>query len=551
MSSSPPDSETITASNAPVAKKACHSCRRARLRCDKSIPHCSKCTSRGVECLGYGRLFLWTGSVATRGKLAGQSSSASVCRLPKQGEAQITEVSPEMPDMQMDSFDAQGVEPGSWALAPSQENQLVLQDKTQPWSPPSPSSPTSPSSPWTLCDPLFQDMTHSQRWYLNYYSTRVSMDLVGDEQTKSNRNPYLNLLQLTNEHAFLQQIIIAVSAAHMCNLSRPWLGPNSYTRKEAPKKLLMDALVAKQKGLQMMPEALRNIETIGADVILATVLFLINSELIESGWQSWRPHLEGAKKLLNMTEPFASSDTTLRDYIVADCYVYCTLSLSFNPSTPGTQALSFAPDQVKATLARTDNSFFCCPPEVLDILRETAQLLHSESQGGISSQGALMEFTNLLDRAQRLDVLKWAKDRVPDSNEVALWSSCRTGSAHRLATCLYIIQSAPALRTRMPDQVCKSLIQDLYDTLLPLPDEDPNFKATGWPTFIYGTTVRTPESRAWVMDRLKMVAAICPWGFLYSAIDTLQILWKNDTESEGYMNWVQKLKDLNVDFLMV
>ncbi|KAF5231347.1 hypothetical protein FAUST_9317 [Fusarium austroamericanum] len=517
MSSSPPDSETITASNAPVAKKACHSCRRARLRCDKSIPHCSKCTSRGVECLGYGRLFLWTGSVATRGKLAGQSSSASVCRLPKQGEAQITEVSPEMPDMQMDSFDAQGVEPGSWALAPSQENQLVLQDKTQPWSPPSPSSPTSPSSPWTLCDPLFQDMTHSQRWYLNYYSTRVSMDLVGDEQTKSNRNPYLNLLQLTNEHAFLQQIIIAVSAAHMCNLSRPWLGPNSYTRKEAPKKLLMDALVAKQKGLQMMPEALRNIETIGADVILATVLFLINSELIESGWQSWRPHLEGAKKLLNMTEPFASSDTTLRDYIVADCYVYCTLSLSFNPSTPGTQALSFAPDQVKATLARTDNSFFCCPPEVLDILRETAQLLHSESQGGVSSQGALMEFTNLLDRAQRLDVLKWAKDRVPDSNEVALWSSCRTGSAHRLATCLYIIQSAPALRTRMPDQVCKSLIQDLYDTLLPLPDEDPNFKATGWPTFIYGTT----------------------------------ILWKNDTEGEGYMNWVQKLRDLNVDFLMV
>jgi hypothetical protein len=48
-----------------------------------------------------------------------------------------------------------------------------------------------------------------------------------------------------------------------------------------------------------------------------------------------------------------------------------------------------------------------------------------------------------------------------------------------------------------------------------------------------------------------MVAAICPWGFLYSAIDTLQILWKNQTQDDGYMNWVQKLKDLNVDFLMV
>ncbi|KAM0295759.1 hypothetical protein ACHAO9_000844 [Fusarium lateritium] len=355
---------------------------------------------------------------------------------------------------------------------------------------------------------------------LNPVSTRVSLDLVGNDQTNGNRNPYLNLLQLTNEHTFLQQIIIAVSAAHMSNMSRPWLESDPYKRKEAPKKMLMDALVAKQKGLQMMPEALRNIDTIGADVILATVLFLINSELIESGWQSWRPHLEGAKKLLNMMEPYASFDTKLRDYIVADCYV-------------------------------TNNSFFCCPPEVLDILRETAQLLHAETQGTISNHEALLEITNLLDRAQSLDVLKWAKDRMTDSNEAALWSSCRTGSAHRLATCLYIIQSSPALRARMPDQVCKSLIQDLYKTLLPLPDEDPNFKATGWPTFIYGTTATTPESRAWVMDRLKMVAAICPWGFLYSAIDTLQILWKNDTNGEGYMDWVQKLKDLNVDFLMV
>lgn len=166
MSSSPPDSDTITSSNVPVAKKACHSCRRARLRCDRSIPHCSKCASRGVECLGYGRLFLWTGSVATRGKLAGQSSSASVCRLPKQGESVMTdEVSPEM---QMGSFDTQGLEPSSWGLMSPQENQLSVIDKAQPWSPPSPPSPTSSNSPWTLVDPLYQDMTQSQRYYLNY-----------------------------------------------------------------------------------------------------------------------------------------------------------------------------------------------------------------------------------------------------------------------------------------------------------------------------------------------------------------------------------------------
>lgn len=38
----------------------CHSCRRSRLRCDGTQPICEKCTSRGVECLGYGaHALLW------------------------------------------------------------------------------------------------------------------------------------------------------------------------------------------------------------------------------------------------------------------------------------------------------------------------------------------------------------------------------------------------------------------------------------------------------------------------------------------------------------
>lgn len=83
----------------------------------------------------------------------------------------------------------------------------------------------------------------------------------------------------------------------------------------------MDALRAKQRALQLMPSALENIDSIGADVILAAILFFVNAELVESGWKSWRPHLEGAKKLLNMMQPYASFNETLRDYVVSDFYV--------------------------------------------------------------------------------------------------------------------------------------------------------------------------------------------------------------------------------------
>ncbi|KAH8692963.1 fungal-specific transcription factor domain-containing protein [Talaromyces proteolyticus] len=44
----------------------CHSCRRSRLRCDGVQPTCLKCTSRGVECLGYGtQALLWVQSNAS------------------------------------------------------------------------------------------------------------------------------------------------------------------------------------------------------------------------------------------------------------------------------------------------------------------------------------------------------------------------------------------------------------------------------------------------------------------------------------------------------
>ncbi|KAF5010079.1 hypothetical protein FDECE_3745 [Fusarium decemcellulare] len=529
MSESPPAATTIIKENVSphqVAKKACHSCRRARLRCDRSYPHCTKCSSRGVECLGYGRLFLWTGAVATRGKLAGQSSSAAVCRLPKQDE--------------MGSFNTQGFDPAAWGLLAPNDNQVFYPNSPNPW---------QTSAPWTLVDPLFQDMPHSQRGYLNYFSSRVCQDLVAHD--RGDNNPFRSLLLLTNTHKFLQQVIVAVSAAHMCNLARPWLSPDSFARKEPPKRLLMDALVAKQKALQMMPYALQNIDSIGADVVLATVLFLVNVELVESGWQSWRPHLEAAKKLLNMIQPYAAFDETLKDYIISDCYIYCTLSLSFNPTTPGIQTSFFAPSQVHSTLSRATNHFFCCPAEVMDILREAAQLLNTGANEEISEEMMVSAFATLLKRAQNVDVYTWAHNGIPASDTAAIQSRFQTGSAHRLATCLYIIQSTPSLTARVPDEVCQTLIRNIFETLEPIPDDDPNLKATGWPTFIYGTTVTTPERRAWVMDRLKKLVAVCPWGFLYSAIDTLQILWGLDAEERQTNNWVQTLKDLNVDFLMV
>lgn len=61
-------------------EKPCHNCRRARLRCDRSLPCCEKCHARGESCLGYGQLFRWAdvGAVTIRGRLAGKTPQQQV-----------------------------------------------------------------------------------------------------------------------------------------------------------------------------------------------------------------------------------------------------------------------------------------------------------------------------------------------------------------------------------------------------------------------------------------------------------------------------------------
>lgn len=56
----------LTKSTIGRPSKPCHNCRRKRLRCDRSLPGCHKCSSKGEECLGYGLLLRWTNAAAVR-----------------------------------------------------------------------------------------------------------------------------------------------------------------------------------------------------------------------------------------------------------------------------------------------------------------------------------------------------------------------------------------------------------------------------------------------------------------------------------------------------
>lgn len=92
-------------------------------------------------------------------------------------------------------------------------------------------------------------------------------------------------------------------------------------RDAASTRALNDALVSKHTALKLMSEAIQNLDTINGDVVLAASLFFINVELIESGKHGWRAHLEGAAKIMSFLQLTKAWDSSLRDYLLSDCFM--------------------------------------------------------------------------------------------------------------------------------------------------------------------------------------------------------------------------------------
>lgn len=201
----------------------------------------------------------------------------------------------------------------------------------------------------------------------------------------------------------------------------------------------------------------------------------------------------------------------------------------------------------------TANSYVCSAPEILEILYAASQLSNVEIIDENCTAEVAAEGLELLGRAQNFDIRAWAIDALSVSylRDIPLGSRINVGTAHRLAACVYIVQAIPPVGDFVGNEAIISMNRDLREQLKKIPPEDPNFKATSWTTFIAGAGATDPEDRQWAMDRLQKLVSCCPWGFFYTAMETLQVLWRLDaSETEG-RSWVQTLKDPELNFLIV
>lgn len=214
---------------------------------------------------------------------------------------------------------------------------------------------------------------------------------------------------------------------------------------------------------------------------------------------------------------------------------------------------NFPDSQIQLILQRaTSNCYLSCPPDIMAILYAASRLSNAEADGQVGD-GVTRAALSLLQRAQKVEIYEWARTIHSaahlevfsiDSRVHAAWS-------HLFAACLYILRAIPSVTAMVDEQTVRAFGEGLIHHLESVPDADPNFKATTWPSFIAGAEAREPERRRWAMDRLHRLFLRCPWGFLYTAMEAVQAIWDSQGAEEEDRSWVQLLKNSGEYYLIV
>ncbi|KAL0259925.1 hypothetical protein SLS55_005668 [Diplodia seriata] len=510
--------------------KPCHNCRRRRLKCDRTLPGCRKCSKTGQECLGYGKLFLWDQGVASRGKMMGKT-------IPVQTPAKP----PRRDDVQaMSAGLGTGMDTHQHGSnMTSQELVLRIADE--------------------FCKSL------------------VTYDMP-------NLNPFRDLIPLTREHAVLLHMAIANSAVHMANryametqsaavaaqsLKGIAPGQSSVIHSQPLQELsgqaarfYHDALVAKQKALRLLRHALQHVNTGNRDVLLAAIHLFANFELITSGKGDCIVHVEGARRLIECFGPESSSPMMgkLRDYVVSDCLTFYILGSMVASSRSRANANRHF-QYVLPLLERAEsNSYLSCPSVLLQIMLSASYLSSGVHSTPSEASSLAEEAAALLSRAQAFDIHAWAQGVQGISSQHAddFESRVHVASAHKSAICLYIHRAVQPTAHLLDAIQIEALVADVIHHLALIGRDDSLIKGTAWPTFVAGAESEEPERRAWVADRLVMLWRIMLWGYLPTALETLQALWSTDGvvcpvdgvrgAKEG---WLQKLKRLGIEWMIV
>jgi hypothetical protein len=210
-------------------------------------------------------------------------------------------------------------------------------------------------------------------------------------------------------------------------------------------------------------------------------------------------------------------------------------------------------------LERTEAySYLCCPTAILRLILAPSQLSVSilGTADAADRAAATASAVDLLYQALDFDIWVWTCNVQSVSPSADLQSREHIASAHRSATCLYILQALPPIRAASPDN-SDELVNNIVTHLAFISEHNPHFKATAWPSFVAGAETRDSAQREWLLQRLLAVWGVCPWGYIFTAVEMRRKTWAlRDArtvaeEDFGRVSGFRELWAMHLDCLVV
>ncbi|RPB05580.1 hypothetical protein L873DRAFT_1662152 [Choiromyces venosus 120613-1] len=599
----------------------CYTCRRRRVRCDRALPHCEKCTARpGLDCLGYKKPLVWNKGVASRGKMMGKTfplpkptrlagvsgggggggceevvAAVGVRRVQKEEDSSGRSSSPES-EVGGGGFGGVGrvvvvekrrsnnggakiigknagtgttacsgggssVESRSDGEDPSSSGAIILSHSNNSNNITETYNYLRPFNP-----EFFGDLDSTSKYYLNYFDKRVCRDFILFE--RHGDNPYRNLLSLAASHPSFLHAALAVSARHYSNNT-------GYPETHA--------LVYKGRAINSLSRDLQqpNYDDEGTgdmvvrEPVLAAMLLFLFFEALESGKDTWKIHLQGARRLIQMSggqrrrgsrSNLSSSLGVLITHVAAIDIIGQSLAFSktptptpttnfTHPSTPPTEEQD--QEEIFHSLGQAEHySFLGCPAELLRVISLVSKHKNFPSPSISPSSPSPAD---LMSRIHRFSPEAWVRTRLPSLNQNAAGSSIPRLDARELYhhvcayKCAVHIFALQVLPPSAPPSGGGPTAGELVDEIIThLSSFEPSsvfFKGAMWPIFLAGAAATSEPQRAFVRATLANIWALLPQCNIKSAGVLLEEMWRDGDGHGG--DWKERLARSGSDYLFI
>lgn len=272
----------------------CRTCRKRRIRCDRGLPACTKCSGRNLTCPGYGTHLRWANAIAVRGRFRG---------------LQTPELSQTVAGDALENREP--LSPSSVSLI----NDAATTDNE--WMALNFSSELIPNFP-----------SHDAvQQLLEHYDKKIAGLMVWVD---GEHNAYRSLvLPLAKKQEGLLLAILAISSKHLAATSK--------VESSFPKSACDAALLLITKEVQKVTNQLAKGRNLGSEVDIATVEWMLASMLTLSSYEmvipnavAWQSHRQAARTLVNTLATIDRRDFALYSFLRNQLSIYDILASTTN-----------------------------------------------------------------------------------------------------------------------------------------------------------------------------------------------------------------------------